>query len=192
MAWNTEATRLNLLEAASDEFAKRGFSGARISEISRASGCNRERIYHYFGDKSGLFTAALLHRLVEALDIVPVAGVGPESIAEFAGRYFDYSHENPSLARLTLWEGLELGEPVGKNERIRRSARKISELHNALPLAQISEIEDLLLTIVSLCNASVSTSNIETVIIGEPELSRKRASITRTSWLLAHGLSHQV
>jgi hypothetical protein len=58
--------------------------------------CNRERIYFYFGGKAQLFEAALTRQLVTALEHLPVVGSGPEAIAEFAGKYFDFATGFPS------------------------------------------------------------------------------------------------
>jgi AcrR family transcriptional regulator len=188
MAWDTEATKQKLLDAAIVEFAERGFAGARIQEISKKSGCNRERIYFYFGGKAGLFEAALIHQLVTALGDVPVRGSGPGAIADFAARYFDFSTMCPALARLTVWEGLERGYPVGAEQRALRSAGKVAEIRNALPSASEREAEDLLLTIVTLCNAWVSTPNIHLVLTGSPDPDRRRTSIMRTCELLARDI----
>ena len=196
MAWDTDATQEKLLDAAIAEFSDRGFSGARIHQISLNSGCNRERIYFYFGSKAQLFEAALTRQLVTALDDLPVVGSGPVAIADFAGRYFDFARGCPGLARLTFWEGLELGHPVGAETRALRSAKKVAEIRAALPTVSGAAAEDLLLTIVSLCHAWVSSPNVHLVITGTPDEERRRASIMRTSELLAqdaagkvHGLS---
>jgi AcrR family transcriptional regulator len=185
MAWDTDATREKLLDAAITDFSDRGFSGARIHQISRISGCNRERIYFYFGGKAGLVEAALTHELVTALDDLPIVGSGPVAIAEFAGRYFDLSRSRPSLARLTFWEGLEQGHPVGAEARALRAATKVSDIRAALPTLSEAAAEDLLLTIVTLCHAWVSSPNVPLVITGTPDEERRRASIMRTSELLA-------
>jgi AcrR family transcriptional regulator len=186
MAWDTDATRRKILDAAIAEFSERGFSGARIHQISQNSGCNRERIYFYFGGKTQLFEAALTHQLVTALDDVPVIGSGPEAIADFAGRYFDFSRSRPSLARLTFWEGLERGHPVGAETRSLRSATKVAEIQDALPTATETAAEDLLLTIVTLCHAWVSSPNVHLVVTGAPDEERRRIFIMRASELLAH------
>ena len=185
MAWDTDATQKKILDAAITEFSERGFSGARIHQISLISGCNRERIYFYFGGKAGLFEAALTRELATALDDLPVAGMGPVAIGDFAGRYFDFSRSRPSLARLTFWEGLEQGHPVGAEARTLRSANKVTEIRNALPALSEAAAEDLLLTIVTLCHAWVSSPNVPLVITGPPDEERRRASIARTGELLA-------
>lgn len=186
MAWDTDATREKILAAAIAEFSERGFSGARIHQISKSSGCNRERIYFYFGDKAQLFEAALTRQLATALDGLPVIGSGPAAIADFAGRYFDFSRSPPGLARLTFWEGLELGHPVGAEARALRSADKVAEIRRALPTASERAAEDLLLTIVTLCHAWASSPNVHLVITGAADEERRRVAIMRTSELLAH------
>lgn len=114
-----------------------------------------------------------------------MVGSGPVAIADFAGRYFDFSKSSPGLARLTCWEGLELGHPVGAQARALRSANKVSEIRGALPTASEAAAEDLLLTIVALCHAWVSSPNVPLVITGTPDEERRRVSIMRTSELLA-------
>jgi TetR/AcrR family transcriptional regulator len=47
-----------LLRAARAEFAERGFAGARVDRIARASGLNKQLIYYYFGSKQALHAAA--------------------------------------------------------------------------------------------------------------------------------------
>ena len=185
MAWDTDATKARLLEAAISEFADRGFSGGRIHEISRKSGCNRERIYFYFGNKAGLFEAALTHQLATALDDLPIVGTGPSAVADFAGRYFDFANSHPSLARLTSWEGLERGHPIGADKRMLHSANKASEIQAALPAISRHGAENLLLTVVTLCHGWISNPNVHLVITGAPDAARRRASIVRTSELLA-------
>ena len=185
MAWDTDATREKLLDAAIAEFSERGFAGARIHQIASTSGCNRERIYFYFGGKAQLFEAALTRQLATALEDLPVVGSGPEAIADFAGRYFDFSTGFPSLARLTFWEGLERGDPVGAETRALRSANKVAEIRRALPGVSEAAAEELLLTIVTLCHAWVSSPNVHAVITRPPDEKRRRASIMRTAELVA-------
>lgn len=189
MAWDTEATRERLLDAAITEFSARGFSGARVDQIAKLSGTNKERIYFYFGGKAPLFEAALTRQLVTALEDLPVLGKGPGAIADFAGRYFDVSTREPCLARLTFWEGLERSEPVDAERRALRSETKVQELCRALPGLNKPEAEELLLTIVTLCHAWVATPNITAIVTPESRNHRRRAMIMRTAELLALDLA---
>jgi TetR/AcrR family transcriptional regulator len=52
-------SRDRILQAALQEFAHKGIDGARVDEIARVSGANKNMIYHYFNSKEELFTAVL-------------------------------------------------------------------------------------------------------------------------------------
>ena len=64
-----DATREQLLRAGLIEFAEHGYDGARIERIVAKAGCNIRMLYHYFGNKQGLYQACASHivaRYVEA------------------------------------------------------------------------------------------------------------------------------
>jgi AcrR family transcriptional regulator len=185
MAWDTDATKARLLDAAVSEFSTRGFAGARVDEISKKSGCNKERIYFYFGNKAKLFEAALTRELGSALEDLSINGSGPTAVADFAGRYFDFALSHPCLARLTAWEGLERSHPVGAEKRALHATRKVSQIRSALPGISEAEAEDLLLNIITLCHAWMSSPNVHLVITGTPDHDRRRSAIMRTTELLA-------
>jgi AcrR family transcriptional regulator len=56
---NAQATQRRLLDAAEQEFADRGFAGARLREIAVTAGVQPALIHHYFADKHGLYRAVL-------------------------------------------------------------------------------------------------------------------------------------
>jgi AcrR family transcriptional regulator len=56
---DSERTRKALMRAALKEFAQHGFSGGRIDRIAKSADCNIRMLYHYFGDKKGLYVAVL-------------------------------------------------------------------------------------------------------------------------------------
>ena len=53
------ATRESILRAATKVFAKHGFDGGRVEQISRAAKSYDRMIYYYFGSKEGLFIEVL-------------------------------------------------------------------------------------------------------------------------------------
>ncbi len=59
---DAEATKAQILDAAMEEFAKHGLSGARTEAIASRSGVTKAMIYYYFESKEGLYQA-VLHRL---------------------------------------------------------------------------------------------------------------------------------
>src|SRR5689334_16815459 len=52
-----ERTRQALLDAALTEFAEKGLAGARVSEIARRAGVNKQLISYHFDGKQGLYDA---------------------------------------------------------------------------------------------------------------------------------------
>ena len=54
-----ERTRRTILDAAKSEFCQHGLKGARIERITKKSRSNPRMIYHYFGNKEGLYLAVL-------------------------------------------------------------------------------------------------------------------------------------
>jgi AcrR family transcriptional regulator len=182
MAWDTERTKRLLLDAGVAEFSAHGLAGARVDRIAAAARVNKERIYQYFGNKEQFFGAVLTRELGLAIDAVPILGSGIDAIADYAGRVFDYQCAHPELARLTFWEGLELKEPVAKDQRRSRSVDKVDRILAAVPEFTREEAEELLLTILTLADASQALPNLDTLYTGarrdEARLARRRAVIT--------------
>ncbi len=47
------------MAAAREEFARRGFAGARVDQIARRAGVNKQLLFYYYRSKRGLFQAVL-------------------------------------------------------------------------------------------------------------------------------------
>ena len=58
---NPVKTKESILKAATAEFCRRGFDGARVDAISARSKSNIRLLYQHFGDKTGLYVAVLEH-----------------------------------------------------------------------------------------------------------------------------------
>lgn len=50
---------LRIISAAREEYAKRGFAGARVEHIARRAGVNKQLLFYYYHSKRGLFQAVL-------------------------------------------------------------------------------------------------------------------------------------
>ncbi len=59
----SDDTKENLLRTATEAFAEKGFSGARVDEIADAAKANKAMIYYHFGSKEGLYKAVLLRHI---------------------------------------------------------------------------------------------------------------------------------
>jgi AcrR family transcriptional regulator len=56
---DAERTQADILEEATKEFSRNGYSGGRINEIARRTRTSKRMIYYYFGSKKGLYKAVL-------------------------------------------------------------------------------------------------------------------------------------
>ena len=122
-----DRTREAILVAAQHEFAAKGLSGGRVDEIARRAHANKRMIYHYFGNKEGLYLAAL-ERVYEELrgtentldlaHLAPTAAI--QRLVEFT---FDYSRGHPELISLINNENLH-------RARYLRKSKKVRELHS--------------------------------------------------------------
>lgn len=98
------ATRQSLLEASIVEFADKGFAGARVDEIARRAGVNKQLVYHYFGGKEELYVASLEEvygRIRESEKALRLQHQEPrEAMATLVGFSFDYLDEHPEFIAL--------------------------------------------------------------------------------------------
>jgi AcrR family transcriptional regulator len=101
---DAEATRARILSAAVVEFAAHGYSGGRIDRIAKDAESNVRMIYAYFGNKSGLFDAALSSVIIRMADEVPPE---PSDLPGWAGELFDFHQHRPEVLRICLWAQLE-------------------------------------------------------------------------------------
>jgi TetR/AcrR family transcriptional regulator len=112
-----ERTRERILEAAVEEFAAVGFTGARVDSIAERAGVNKRMLYHYFGNKLELFRAIIEDRLEENGLCLDKA---PESVGEAFVHFHEDVRENIAWLRLLQWEALQLHNeeaPIGVESR---------------------------------------------------------------------------
>jgi TetR/AcrR family transcriptional regulator len=124
-----ERTRAAILLAAREEFAERGFFGARTGRIARIAGVPQGLLYHYFENKEALLQAVKLDALepyfratIDLLEKHPGDG-RPDRLLETAIRlYFDFLRRNPHVSRLMAWwvaeRGWEEGAPLPEDDEL--------------------------------------------------------------------------
>jgi AcrR family transcriptional regulator len=118
-----ERTRGAILAAATQEFAEKGFGGARVDSIALRAGTNKRMLYHYFGDKEALYVVVLeeayagIRGAEETLDLAhrdPEEGL--RELALFTWRYFV---EHPEFISLLNTENLLRARFLKGSRRIR-------------------------------------------------------------------------
>jgi AcrR family transcriptional regulator len=117
-----ERTRQNIIEIATDEFANKGFSGARIDEIAARMNTSKRMIYYYYRDKEGLFIAVLeeAYRRIRAIEAtLNLDHLEPEAaIRALVGFTFDYQNANEDFIRLVMVENIHKGVHLAKSQAI--------------------------------------------------------------------------
>ncbi len=104
------AAREAILKAAEEEFAERGFGGARAQSIATRAGVNKALPFYHFGSKAELYDEVVkraLGRLGEFMADALVAPTPRERLASFVHRLFAYLADNPNWARLIVREVID-------------------------------------------------------------------------------------
>ena len=115
---NPERSRERILQAAFEEFAAKGFAGARVDSIARRAAINKRMLYHYFGDKQTLFREVLRRKMAERQ---AWGEATPDDPAESLPYWFDLARKDVGWIRLLEWEALQF---VGKRLIDQESRRK--------------------------------------------------------------------
>ena len=99
---DADRSRRALLDAALEEFSLRGFAGARVADIARRAGVNKQLINYYFGSKEGLYLALQRAWLEREERFAPPEVPLPDLVV----RYLLDALDDPRSLRLLLWRGL--------------------------------------------------------------------------------------
>jgi AcrR family transcriptional regulator len=122
-------TRARILEAATGEFARYGLGGARVDRIAARAKANKRMLYYYFGDKEGLFLAALEDRYAHIRNAersLKLEHLDPrEAVRRLVDFTWNYFIEHPEFMTLLNSENLHKGRHV-------RRSRRVPEMHSHL------------------------------------------------------------
>lgn len=118
-----QATREAILRAATKVFAKHGFDGGRIEQISKAAKSFDRMIYYYFGSKEGLFIAVIedtYRRFNEAEQALALDINQPvQALRSVIGFVWLYYQKNPEFITLLNTENLYRGRHIGRSSKAR-------------------------------------------------------------------------
>ncbi len=79
-----------LVEAAAEVFAEHGFDAAVTKEIARRAGCSESMLFHYFGDKQGIFEHVVSRQIADGVSEAEdkVMESLPDKFVDFVKRLF--------------------------------------------------------------------------------------------------------
>lgn len=155
-------TQEKLLQAATTEFSKYGFEGARVDRIVKQADCNIRMAYHYFQGKKGLYQATLEktyaglreeERGLLLANLPPVNAI--EKLVLFT---FDYMASHPEFISLVVNENRMGAMTLYNSSLTIEGARPlVAMIENILSKGEIERsirpglnAKDLYLTILSL------------------------------------------
>ena len=122
--------REQILKAAFEEFAAKGFKGATIKSIAEAAGLQSPAlIYWYFPDKEALFREVLRSQvpvLRAVADPAPIMDLPPEEVLSRLGRAY-FAFEQFDVRMLQLMVGEAVRRPEVAEMFIRNGPGKVLE-----------------------------------------------------------------
>jgi AcrR family transcriptional regulator len=117
-----ERTRQEIMAVALSEFARNGYSGARVDEIAARTRTTKRMIYYYFGGKEQLYIAVLEQAYAIARDseqCLDVDHLDPVSaIRTLAELTFDHHESHPDFISLVAIENIHHGEFIARSEAL--------------------------------------------------------------------------
>ncbi|MCF7549438.1 TetR/AcrR family transcriptional regulator [Pseudonocardia sp. WMMC193] len=111
---DAERTRAEILAIATEEFADRGYAGARVDEIAARTRTTKRMLYYYFGSKQGLYVAVLeaayagIRSLESQLDVDHLDPA--RAMRALAELTFDHHESHPAFIRLVGIENIHHAE----------------------------------------------------------------------------------
>jgi AcrR family transcriptional regulator len=122
VARDAERARANILAVATEEFARKGLSGARVDEIAARTHTVKRMIYYYFGSKEGLYLSALesvFEKLVALENEIEVEHLEPAAAIEaMINLKIDYYLENPHFVSFLAMENFHKARHLRKSRKL--------------------------------------------------------------------------
>ncbi len=183
------ATRERVLKAALAEFCEKGFGGARTASIATRAECNIRMLYHYFGNKEGIYLAALelvyaqLRAREEELDLLHL---GPEegmaALVEFT---YDHMLSHQEFISMIGIENIQQGSFLRRSKAVPQGAMPlVKSIETLLQEGQKQGIfrkkvdpVQLYVSILSLSYVHISNKHTLSITFGQ--------DLTNAEWLRA-------
>jgi AcrR family transcriptional regulator len=120
---DAERTRANILDVAYEEFAEKGFAGARIDEIADRTHTSKNMIYYYFESKEKLYRTVLekcygeIRRAESELHLEDMAPL--DALRALVVFTFDYDTAHPNFVRMVMVENIAQGVHIREAQSLK-------------------------------------------------------------------------
>ena len=165
---NPERTQERILGAAFEEFAGKGFAGARVDNIARRAGINKRMLYHYFGDKEALFREVVRRKIAQRKTW---SAATPDDPTETLPYWFELACRDTDWIRLLEWEALQSAGQSIIDEQRRREAvagavRRVRQRQKLGFLSAEFSAKEVLLAMVALTWFPLAFPQLTRMIMG--------------------------
>ena len=129
------ATRRDqILDAANELFAERGYDEVTIEDIAKGAGVARGLVHHYFGGRKEVYLALLerLGGLREEQLRPPEGRTARERVADSVSRWLDWSETNRTMYLGTIAPGEDVADPDVRRvvaDLVRRAVGQLATFH---------------------------------------------------------------
>jgi len=189
---DAERSKAQILDAAADLFATKGFDNVSLQTIAKEAGVARGTPHYFFKSKEGLFEACFERENLKAMQVIPAAFANlsdnptpKEIISSLIDVYLDFLDQNPIFFRLLQWASLEssrLVDAVSDHWKMVVDALQLAET-----LVEGSDFKDevpqVVYSMIGLCTVHYSfgtcLGNPMEVKLNEAFLSERKAHIKK-------------
>ena len=126
--------REQMLDAANDLFAERGYEEVSVEDIARSAGVTRGLVHHYFGGRTEVYVA-----LLERLDAIREEPLRPPEgrsararVADSVSRWLDWTEANRNIYLGTIAPGEDIADPEVRRvvgDLVRRAVALLAAYH---------------------------------------------------------------
>jgi AcrR family transcriptional regulator len=127
--------RNQILDAANELFAERGYEDVLVEDIARAADVTRGLVHHYFGGRKEVFIALVerLGALREDQLRAPEGRNARERVADSVSRWLDWTEVNRTIYLGTIAPGEDIADPDVRRvvtALVRRAVALVAAFHS--------------------------------------------------------------
>ena len=139
---NPQKTRANLLKAGVKLFSDRGYDGVSVDEIVQRAGVNKRMLYHYYGNKDGLYVEVLrvVFSELESLEIAALTEdvSTADAIRKVLREYFVFLEGHPEFVNLLMWENLHRGRFLDMHPNLLSKSKVLARMREIVARGRAS------------------------------------------------------